>query len=258
MARTARTKSVSGMYHIMVRGLNKQDIFLDVGDRMRYLDTLLQVKVKSGCQVHAYCLMSNHVHLLLEEGADVGVGEVMQQMGSSYALWFNHKYERLGYLFHDRFRSEPIETTDNVLAVMRYIHQNPVKAGMVAGCEGYVWSSYLAYATGKEHQTGLTDTRKALELCGGTEQFIASHHQLCEDVFSDAVYRTRATPRQMAAAAKRILKDRALGTVKDMVPSERNAVLRELKAIPGATCSQVAYLVGVSKKVVERAVRGAD
>lgn len=253
MARTARLKSVSGMYHIMARGLNKQDIFLDVGDRMHYLDTLMQVKQKTNCQVYAYCLMSNHVHLLLAEGSDSGVGEFMQRLGSSYVLWFNHKYERLGYLFHDRFRSEAIETNDSVREVMRYIHQNPVKAGMVASCGQYVWSSYLAYMSGKEHQTGLTDIERGLNLYGSIEQFVASHTELEDKPFVEAEYRTRVTPRQLAAAAKRILKDTPVSAVKGMPSAERNAVLHALKAIPGVTCTQIAYLTGVNKKMVERA-----
>jgi len=253
MARTTRLKSLSGMYHVMARGLNKQDIFLDVGDKMRFLDTLLQVKQKTNCQVYAYCLMSNHVHLLLAEGNEGGVGEFMQRVGSSYVLWFNHKYERLGYLFHDRFRSEAIETKDSVLGVMRYIHQNPVKAGMVTCCGQYVWSSYAAYLSGKEHQTGLTDIDNGLLFYGGIAQFVAAHTELENETFAEAEYRTRVTPRQLAAAAKRVLKDTPVSVVKGMSMAERNTILRELKSLPGVTYAQIAYMIGVNKKMVERA-----
>ena len=198
-------------------------------------------------------MTSNHVHLLLAEGSEGGVGEFMQRVGSSYVLWFNHKYERLGYLFHDRFRSEVIEAKGRVVGVMRYIHQNPLKAGMVSCCGQYVWSSYLAYLSSKEHQTGLTDTDKGLLLYGGIAQFVASHTELEDKRFVEAEYRTRVTPRQLAAAAKRVLQDTPVSAVKRMPLAERNTVLRELKSISGVTYAQIAYMIGVNKKMVERA-----
>ncbi|MBT9135371.1 MAG: hypothetical protein DDT34_00422 [Firmicutes bacterium] len=236
----------------MARGLNKQDIFLDKDDRFRYLKTLAAVKEKTGIKVYAYCLMSNHVHLLLSEGQET-VGDVMKRMGSSYVLWYNHKYERLGYLFQDRFRSEPVETREDLVAVVRYIHQNPVEAGLAADSSHYVWSSFLAYASGKEHEPGLTDTTHVLDAFGSLDQFITSHRKPCERPFVEANYQSRATPRQILAVANRILRDRPLESLKTMGAEDRNRFLRELKAVPGTSYAQIASLVGLSKKMVERA-----
>ena len=95
--------------------------------------------------LHAYCLMDNHVHLLLQEQEET-LGEIMKRVGVSYAYWFNRKYERVGHLFQGRFRSETVEDDAYFLTVLRYIHQHPVQAKLVARCSDYPWSSYAAYA----------------------------------------------------------------------------------------------------------------
>lgn len=96
MGRSARKKSTSNIYHVMVRGVNKEPIFLDDKDRLRYLDVLAKVKEKAPFDIHAYCLMNNHVHLLLQE-MEESVGDTLRRVGSSYAYWFNRKSERVGH-----------------------------------------------------------------------------------------------------------------------------------------------------------------
>ena len=130
MPRQPRRKSESGIYHIMLRGINQQTIFEDDADYRRFLDTLEKYKAVSGYTVFAYCLMSNHVHLLLKV-ADEDLDMIMKRIGGSYVFWYNWKYSRRGHLFQDRFKSEPVETDPYFLAVLRYIHQNPVKAKIV-------------------------------------------------------------------------------------------------------------------------------
>ena len=144
MARKARTKSESGIYHIMLRGINKQDIFLDDEDYRKFLKTLNGCKKKSHFELYAYCLMSNHIHLLIKE-TENNISTIIKQIACSYVYWFNRKYERVGHLFQDRFRSEPVDNDEYFLTVLRYIHQNPVKANIVNQCEDYLYSSYKLY-----------------------------------------------------------------------------------------------------------------
>jgi len=253
MPRIARVRSEAGVYHVMARGINRQDIFLEGDDRHRYLSTLAKVKAKTKCKVYGYCLMNNHVHLLLAEGEDENISETMQRLGSSYVYWYNRKYERAGYLFQDRFLSEPVESDPYLLTVLRYIHQNPVKAGLVTNSSQYVWSSYLAYTTGTEHEVGLTDTEFILDIVGGVGLF-EDYHQHIGDISFEAVERKpRATNAQILGCAQRILAEVPLAALPTLNLEERNRILRELKTVPGASCAQIASLVGVGKKVVERA-----
>jgi len=222
-------------------------------DRYRYLETLDTVKKKTRCQVYAYCLMRNHVHLVLAEGDDDNIGEIMRRLGSSYVYWYNHKYERVGYLFQDRFLSEPIESEPYLIAAVRYVHQNPIKAGITTECAHYVWSSYLAYTTGKEHRGELTDTAFALGVTGGLQQFVEFHGETSKYDFQDVEDSANASTAEVLAAVQLIMGGHPVGMLKEMNPTERNRVLRELKTIPGVSSAKIARLVGLGRKVVERA-----
>lgn len=140
MPRRARTRAESEIYHVMLRGVNRDAIFLEEGDYERFLDALVRTKEASGCQVFAYCLMTNHVHLVLRS-PDEPVGNVVRRLGVRYVGWFNHKYGRVGHLFQDRFRSAPVDDDGYLLTLVRYVWNNPVEAGLVERPEDYRWSS---------------------------------------------------------------------------------------------------------------------
>jgi putative transposase len=129
MARKERKKSRSGIYHIMLRGINRQTIFEDEEDKRKFLETLKKYKDVSKYQLYSYCLMDNHVHLLIRE-MDETIAEAIKRISSSYVYWYNLKYERVGHLFQERFKSERVESEVYFLTVLRYIHQNPLKAGL--------------------------------------------------------------------------------------------------------------------------------
>jgi REP element-mobilizing transposase RayT len=136
MPRQAREKSSSGIYHIMLRGINRQDIFHDEEDKMRFIETLKNYKSICEYKVYGYCLMSNHIHLLIKEGKET-ISQAMKRIGASYVYWCNMKYERYGHLFQDRYKSEKVEDDKYLLVVLRYIHQNPIKAGIVEEAAKY-------------------------------------------------------------------------------------------------------------------------
>ena len=154
MPRNARSKSESGIYHIMLRGINRKSIFEDREDCERFLATLERYKKICGYEIFAYCLMVNHIHILLKVG-DEDVDLIMKRLAGSFVFWYNNKYERVGHLFQDRFRSEPVEDDTYFLTVLRYIHQNPVKAGIVDKPEKYIWSSYNEYINLKNELTDI-------------------------------------------------------------------------------------------------------
>jgi len=140
MPRHARQLAGSGIYHVMLRGVNRDAIFVEDDDSAMFLRALSQAKDVTGCLVFAYCLMTNHVHLVLRS-ADAPIGAVVKSLGVRYAGWFNRKYGRVGHLFQDRFRSVPVEDDAHLVTLLRYVWNNPVEAGLVARPEDYRWSS---------------------------------------------------------------------------------------------------------------------
>jgi len=144
MPRQSRAHSISKVYHIMMRGNEKKNIFLDNEDRDKFLNILFDKKLTSEYKLYAYCFMSNHVHLLMKESKEE-IALCMKRINISYALYFNKKYSRIGHLFQDRFKSECVDNIQYLLSVIRYIHNNPVKAGITDKPMDYPWSSYSAY-----------------------------------------------------------------------------------------------------------------
>lgn len=140
MPRRRRQLSDSGIYHAMLRGNNRQDIFLDEDDYRRFLRSLEVVKELSDCCVLAYCLMTNHVHLVIQTQEEP-IGQVIKRLGVRYAWWYNTRYGRVGHVFQDRFRSRPVDDDGYLITLLRYVWNNPVQAGLVRLPEHYRWSS---------------------------------------------------------------------------------------------------------------------
>lgn len=126
---------------MMERGVRRQVIFQDDFDNMVFMEILRSELIKNECKLHAYCLMSNHFHLLLETGG-IEIGNFMKGLACKYAMQYNHRYSYKGHVFEGRYKSCLVETDEYFLQTSRYIHLNPVKAKMVAHPEDYNWSSY--------------------------------------------------------------------------------------------------------------------
>jgi len=140
MPRRARQASSSGIYHVMLRGVNRDPIFLEDEDRERFLLALRAARDASSFAILAYCLMDNHVHLVMQaDGEPIGSG--VRRVGVRYAGWFNRKYDRVGHLFQDRFKSVPVDDDAHLVALLRYVWNNPVDAGLVDHPDAYRWSS---------------------------------------------------------------------------------------------------------------------
>jgi len=133
-----------GLYHVIQRGNNRQLIFFEDEDRRAFLDRLERGAQDCACRVHAYCLMSNHVHLLVQTDRP-NLSVFGQRLFGGYAKRINHHHRRSGHLFQGRFTSAPIAEDPSLLQVSRYIHLNPVAARMVKRPEDYPWSSLRAY-----------------------------------------------------------------------------------------------------------------
>lgn len=163
MPRKSRMLCNSGIYHIMLRGNERKNIFIDEEDRLRFIDTLQEKKKLSEYFLYAYCLMDNHVHLVVRENKD-GLHRIMKRINTSYAYYFNKKYKRVGHVFQDRFKSQCIESDGQLLTVINYVHNNPVKANMVKIADDFKWSSYNLIAQNNKNGICLVERNEILEL----------------------------------------------------------------------------------------------
>jgi putative transposase len=149
MPRTSRIDLPGLPQHLICRGNNRSDIFFRDGDRLVFLRYLAQACTDNDCAVHAFVLMSNHVHLLATGNASMAISKMMQDLGRRYVLYVNSTYERTGALYEGRFKSSLVETSSYFLTCMRYIELNPVRAGMAREAGEYPWSSFGQNAGGE-------------------------------------------------------------------------------------------------------------
>ncbi len=149
MPRKPRVLSSTGIYHIILRSVNQHIIFEDDSDYLKFLFVLSDCVKKYDSQIYAYCLMDNHIHLLLHSSPD-DLPSFFQSLGTRFVRWYNNKYSRSGHLFQERFYSVSIENDNAFLSALVYIHNNPVKANICRYPSEYRWSSFNAYYGAKD------------------------------------------------------------------------------------------------------------
>lgn len=242
MPRQAR--AAGEFLHVIVRGIGRQILFEDNSDREKYLSWLERYSAETEVSILAYCLMENHVHLLLRDPA--GLCPVfMKKMGISYAQYFNGKYDRAGHLFQDRYKSEIIEDDAYLLCVFRYILNNPSKAGFCRADE-YRWSSYYEY--GKENC--LTNTKMLCEMIGSNEDFHRFMDQEDDRVPMEADYRRKDDDRALETLQKAL--NISSGTQLQRYDRQsRDAALILLKK-KGLSIRQIERLTGINRGVIQK------
>jgi putative transposase len=156
MARLPRLTAPGLPHHLIQRGNNRQSVFVDSVDCARYLAELADLAGRHGLAVHAYVLMPNHIHLLATPAERETLARVMQSLGRRYVRAFNDRYRRTGTLWEGRYRSTVVETDRYLLACMRYIEMNPVRAGLVDEPGTYRWSSH-GHHVGLRHDPLITE-----------------------------------------------------------------------------------------------------
>ena len=244
----------------MLRGLNGQDLFHNDEDYLFFQDRLLQLShpkdvegkpMEPFCHIYAFCLMTNHVHLMLRTiGKDLS--EVVKSLAVSYARYYNHSFSRRGYLFQDRFRSEPVEDFKYLITLFRYIHQNPLKAGLVSDVESYRWSSWLEYSSVSGHIPSICEKSFILDQVD-LSQILALVKQPLEGTdcskLGENIHPSDDDVRQM-------LSERLKGGLKpecmaDLPKNERNEIL--LSVIQkGAGIRQLGRITGIGFKIIQK------
>lgn len=258
MPRISRQKSQSGIYHIILRGINRREIFHEDKDYRRFLEILAKYTKESETKVHGWCLMNNHVHLLIGEGKEE-ISATMKRIGVSFAWYYNRKYESTGHLFQDRFKSENVEDDKYLLTVIRYIHQNPLKAGITKRVEDWKWSSCNGYYGSKTYPLGLLDSDLILGMFSAENKELARSRfkEFNEDINNDKCidYESKLRLTDEEAKQKIIMHIDKIGLeqVKNLSKSERDEILQTVKEIDGITQRQAARILDISPNVIFKA-----
>lgn len=261
MPRVARNYSEIKVYHITIRGIDKQNIFFDDDDRCKFMDIIKETKEKFNYEIYSYCLMDNHVHFVIYD-KNQKISKIMQSIQISYAFYFNKKYERVGHLFQNRFFSKEVEDREYLKMVCRYIHQNPLKAG-IAKTEEYKWSSYQAYIKPNK----LVDTKLLLSVFSenvdiARNEFIKFHnvdsdsnneekirnifeYELCEKMTDDEIEKYICE----------ILHIQKINDVLQYSVEIRNEKLSKLQCLKNIPLTQLSRVIGINRKMIERAIK---
>ena len=245
MPRSARKHSESGHYHVILRGVNRLEIFHDDEDRTRFLDTLLRFAREDGIGIVAYCLMDNHVHLLLNAGDNLSV--FIKQIAASYVYYFNRKYDRVGHLFQERYRSEAVETDEYLLTAARYILQNPQKAG-ICSARDYPWSSWRDTASG----TGPCITQTLCDVVGNRQALLEFLETPASKDGFEADNRPPVNDEDAHRLLCRISQTDHPTQIAEYPLKQRNDCIARAKAA-GLSVRQIARLTGLDRNIVQRA-----
>ncbi len=247
MARNARKKSNTGIYHVMLRGIDKRDIFLTQNDYKRFLHYIELAKEKSETLLLAYCLMTNHVHMLLKEGKEE-IGNFIKRIAVGYAQYHNSNHGRTGHLFQNRYLSETVDDDKYLLVVSRYIHQNPLKAGIVKNVEDYKWSSYHEYLI--NNKDTITDKDILEGYFINTKNFIEFNNQKNDDICLDYEEKNNYTDEDLREIISEIIE---LEKLPLMEIKARDIALRRIKQETGASNRQLEKVLGIGRNIIQKA-----
>ena len=268
MARKPRLASETGVYHVMLRGVNRQDIFECDKDYLKFLDLLRRAAfprdennkpMPPNLVIYAYCLMPNHVHLLVKEVSRMLISDAMKSISVSYAWYFNHKYEHCGHLFQDRFRSEVVRDLEYFITLMRYIHQNPVAAKICSDVNHYRWSSWCEYNTTMPCDVHVCSASSVLqkipykELEGYVYEPMPKAQKILDFNNDTSIRLTDDIIRDFAEFECGV----KITDIQKLEKKERNAVLLKILQF-GAGIRQLARMTGICKTVVERVKEKGD
>lgn len=262
MPHARRKKGESGFYHVVTKGDGGQIIFESDADRARYLEVLVDALGENKVKLHAFCLMSNHTHMLVEDRED-GLSAFMKLLNETYARYYSKKTGRVGHVFQARYWSEPVENEMHFLAVLRYIHANPEAAGMCRARD-YPWSSYRAYVLsgekegrgekrGAEDVASFVETELALSVLGGVEVFerFSASGACSARPFPSSKLSKHLTFDELFNVALRLLGRDVLNGLKAMDPPDRAPYFMQLLRA-GFTVSEIARVTGIGRASISR------
>ena len=249
----------------MLRGIERKSFFINDEDKQRLIDTIVEKRKLDGFSLLAYCIMDNHVHFLMKERNET-VSQSIKRIGTSFAFYYNKKYDRVGHLFQDRFKSEPVRSDGQLHEVFRYINNNPVKAGMVKRMEEYKWSSYWRY---KQWAHGCRSNNMFDELANDFKEVIStfsddmgkaerSFIEFCKErmegtfIDIDISEKSRDKKRTLERINK-VMADLGITKEEAQINGEKRLVLlKKLKFEEGIPIRQIAEAVDLDRNTVQK------
>lgn len=248
-------RTVTGFYHVCARGTGKQLIFETDDDRWEFLELMRECCREAGVTVIAWCLMGNHVHLVLADYEDA-MSAAMHRLLLTYARRFNKRTGRTGHLFQNRFDRRSLDTDRYLMAAIRYVHANPQEAG-IALIERYPWSSFAEYlrAYNDDVAKSFSDPSCVLELFGSAKGFL-DYSLSIPDGADPVIHDMEETEWERHAYADKMAKRLGvlLNELKTVAPSQRDGIIFALHD-GGYTVREIERYTGISKSTVSRIVR---
>lgn len=260
MPRISRTnnKTITSTYHIMVRGINKQDIFFDNFDKEKFIREIELTKEKYKYKIYAYVIMNNHVHLVIYDNKDC-ISEIMHMVCSKYAMYFNKKYERVGHVFQNRFKSLCVNTEEYLLNLVRYIHKNP-EIEKIGTKEEYKWSSYKDYLYIENNKHKITDTELVLCIIDNNikkaiERFIYFSNQQ-EIKYSDTEFEFERylSDERAIEFIKYALGLNNILEIQNYNKKIRDEYIYEISKIKGIYAKQISRLLGIGERSIQKII----
>jgi len=245
MPREARKLSESGFYHIMFRGINHQDIFEEEQDFDYMLATMKALKQELQFELHAYCLMPNHVHLLLREQYPGDISTIIKRLLIKYVMRFNRKYERSGALIGSRYKSKVVAVDQYFIPLIVYIHQNPLQAGIVRQIGQYKYSSYHEYMG----ESDIVDDSLAKGMISKYD-WMNIHQHLLKPQF-EVTGQIKLNEEEIRQKIGKIANGMALQKIGTLDKSERNKILRNAKTA-GLSIREIERVTGISRGIVAK------
>ncbi|MBQ4602006.1 MAG: transposase [Clostridia bacterium] len=231
----------------MLRGINQQQIFEEDEDYRKFLDVVKDCKEISEFELYAYCLMGNHIHMLIKEKKEP-IEQIVKRIGSRFVYWYNVKYSRKGHLFQDRYKSEPVEEQVYFDTVLVYIHRNPIKAGICKKPGDYEFSSYNEYVG----NAIIADTGYVFGYWN-PEQFVRYNEEdltiECLDITEGET--VRVTDEEAKDIIKRVSRCENVSEFQALEIKKRDKYLKKLRE-RGLSIRQISRLTGVSFNIVRK------
>ena len=246
MSRRPRELSSTGFYHIFFRGINHQSLFEESNDFNFFLSTLTSLKNDLCFELHAYCLMPNHVHLLLKESVNGDISLIMKRLLTRYVMYFNKKYERSGALIANRYKSIPVALDQYFIPLICYIHQNPIKAGLVKNIEDYSFSSYKDYLK----RDGITNTAFSLGLID-RDEWLRLHHSYSTLKF-DIPDKLALPETKIRQIISKYTDGKDPSLIAGWSKVKRNRIINALKQNEELSIRQIERATGISRGIIIR------
>lgn len=257
MARKPRIDFEGALYHVITRGNHQEPIFRDTEDYLRYLDTLCRYKSRYPFALYAFALMRNHVHLLIEI-KETPLSKILQGINLCYALYFNRENKTIGHLFQGRYKAFLCDKDRYFLALIRYIHLNPVRAGIASHADAYPWTSHHAYAGAPSHGSAIVDSLRTLTMFSDDIPAARKHYlEFMNEVRDDAdIMKIDDRESKSRVMRKYVQEDneRAISQVKSMQNRIESTEIRTL-ADGNVSMALFAHNRGVRKFALEEIAR---